>query len=123
VKVVNKEKPFDLDHLLFADFRPNQCPKQPIRRSEMSDPESEGDSIIVGPWTQAGRNLEHYFGNLVRTLLLLSQTIVPLFPIYFGNNVGPHSWPGDGELIPKDTMLKLAYLPDFPNKPGPERHK
>jgi hypothetical protein len=89
----------------------------------MSDPESEGDSIIVGPWTQAGRNLEHYFGNLVRTLLLLLQTTVPLFPIYFGNNVGPRSWPGDGELIPRTTMLKLAYPPDFANKPGPERHK
>jgi hypothetical protein len=121
--VVNKEKPFDLDHLLFADFRPNQCPKQFIQHSEMSDPESEGDSIIVGPWTQAGRNLEHYFGNLVRTLLLLLQTTVPLSPIYFGNNVGPRSWPGDGELIPRTTMLKLAYPPDFANKPGPERHK
>jgi hypothetical protein len=89
----------DLDHLLYADFRPNQCPKQPIKDSKMSDAESEGDSIIVGPWTQAGRNLDHYFGSLVRKPSLLSRTIVFLFFIFVGNILGPLRWPGDGELI------------------------
>ncbi|KIM28409.1 hypothetical protein M408DRAFT_329473 [Serendipita vermifera MAFF 305830] len=39
------------------------------------DPESEGDSIIVGQWTQAGHNLTHYFNSLISQINLVQNDI------------------------------------------------